>query len=95
VKSKDWYVYIIESKSSKLYTGITTDVERRFEEHSSGKGAKFFRSDTPKKVVWSQSAKDRSRATKIEMAIKKLSKDKKKLLVRSKKSYESWSSQGD
>jgi putative endonuclease len=66
-----WFVYIIQSTSGKLYTGITTDVQRRFKEHQSGgKGAKFFRSDKPEKLVWFAQYPDRSAASKEEARIK-------------------------
>ena len=47
---KNWYVYIIESTDESLYTGITTDVDRRFQQHLNSKGgAKYFRGRRPKK----------------------------------------------
>ncbi len=87
--SKPWWVYIIETVSGKLYTGITTDVERRFAEHCSGtksqgpksRGAKFFRSDKPGGVVYTERCADRSEASKREAAIKKLSRRKKIALI--------------
>ena len=60
-----------------MYTGITTDIKRRFEEHASGKGAKYFRTDHPVKVVYSKQCKNRSEASKIEALIKKMSHDEK------------------
>ena len=50
--NSEWFLYIIETESGSLYTGITTDVERRFEEHCGGlKGSKYLRVNKPKKVV--------------------------------------------
>ncbi|ARN72837.1 GIY-YIG nuclease family protein [Oceanicoccus sagamiensis] len=75
-----WWVYMVETQSGKLYTGITTDVERRFAEHSGragNKGAKFFRSDKPKKVVFQEQSANRSEASKRESEIKKLSRREK------------------
>jgi len=75
---------MVETQSGKLYTGITTDVERRYAEHSgkSGKkGAKFFRSDKPKKIVFQEESKNRSEASKREAAIKKLSRKEKCLMA--------------
>lgn len=77
---KHWWVYMIETVSGKLYTGITTDVERRFAEHCSGpknRGAKFFRSDKPKDIVYIEQCIGRSDASKREAAIKKLSRREK------------------
>jgi putative endonuclease len=76
-----WYLYIIETKHLTLYTGITTDIERRFEQHKSGKGAKFLRGKTPLKKVFEVNAGDRSEASKWEMKIKKLTKTKKEQLI--------------
>ena len=78
-----WKVYIIETISGKFYTGITTDVERRFKEHSSSdkKRAKFFSFNPPKRVVYQETVKDRSTATKKEIEIKKMSKKEKLKLI--------------
>lgn len=79
-----WYVYIVETTTGKYYTGITTDIERRFKEHcSSKKGAKFFRSNTPKKIIYSEEYENRSLASKREWEIKQMSKAKKVELVHS------------
>ena len=76
-----WYLYIIETEKGKFYTGITTDVERRFGEHASGTGAKYFRSDRPKRVVYQEKKKNRSTASKREALIKKMSRAKKQELI--------------
>jgi putative endonuclease len=68
-----WYVYIIEASDSSLYTGVTTDVERRFNEHcSTDKGARFFRGRKPIKVVYTENQPDRGSALRRESEIKKL-----------------------
>jgi len=66
-----------------LYTGITTDVERRFAEHESGdkKGSKYLRGKAPLKLAMKKRVGDRSMALKIEAKVKKLSKIEKELLV--------------
>jgi putative endonuclease len=79
----NWYLYIIETEKNKLYTGIATDVERRFVEHLIGIGAKYFRSDEPKKIVYCEVFKNRSEASIREAAIKKLSKKEKLSLISS------------
>ena len=77
-----WFVYMIEASDGSLYTGVTTDVERRFAEHSgSGKGAKFFRGRKPVKIVYQQDLPDRSSALKREAEIKKLTRENKLLLI--------------
>lgn len=75
-----WFVYIIRCSDNSLYTGITTDVKRRFDQHKNNKGAKYFYAHTPVKVVYIETAMNRSIASKRESAIKKLSVDKKRQL---------------
>ena len=79
----NWWVYMVETQSGKLYTGITTDVERRFHEHCHDPklGARFFRSDPAKAVVYQEPQPDRSSASKREAAIKKLPRKAKLALI--------------
>ena len=74
---------MIRCRNGKLYTGITTNVERRFEEHKSGdkKGSKYLRGKTPLTLVLKKRVGNRSMALKIEAKVKKLPKTKKELLV--------------
>lgn len=86
MKSANWFVYIIETDKGHLYTGITTDVDRRFKEHSSSpKGAKFFRSAAPVEVVFTKKFANRSLASKFEAMVKKLKREDKIILVKTKK----------
>jgi len=79
-----WHVYIIESDDQSFYTGITTDIDRRFEQHAEGKGAKYFNGRNPIKVVFREDGHTRSSASKREAEIKKLTKkDKIKLIENS------------
>jgi putative endonuclease len=80
----EWFVYIILTVKNRLYTGITTNVERRYDEHShnSTKGAKFFRSDKPQKIVYIEACKNRSEASIKESAIKKLSRLQKEIFIK-------------
>jgi len=81
-RAMGWFVYIIEASDGSLYTGVTTDIDRRFAEHSStGKGAKFFRGRKPVKIAYIQEHPDRSSALKREAEIKKLSREKKLQLI--------------
>ena len=79
----NWFLYLIRCKNGKLYTGITTDVERRFEEHESSdkKGSKYLRGKAPLKLVMKKKIGNKSMALRIEAKVKKLSKIKKELLV--------------
>ena len=74
---KTWKLYILRCGDGTLYTGITTDVERRLEEHGSGKGAKYTRGRAPLKLVYSEICGDHSTALKREAEIKKLSREEK------------------
>ena len=56
-----WYVYMLRCADGSLYTGIAADVERRFEEHKSGRGAKYTRSHPPLAVVYRESFPTRAR----------------------------------
>ncbi|HSX10270.1 MAG TPA: GIY-YIG nuclease family protein [Chlamydiales bacterium] len=76
-----WKVYIIRTKSGKLYTGITTDLERRFNEHRTKSGAQFFNTSAPDYVVYTESYPNRSEATKREIEIKKMSRSQKITLI--------------
>jgi putative endonuclease len=82
MKSQDWFVYIVQNEKGYLYTGITTDVERRFAEHrTSKKGAKFFRSSAPIDVLFIKKFPNRSLASKFESMVKKMNRQEKILLV--------------
>lgn len=74
---------MIEAADGRLYTGITTDTERRFAEHlaQAGLGAKFFRGNKPVALVYRALCADRSRASKEEARIKKLKRQQKLALV--------------
>ena len=76
-----WFVYIIETQSSKLYTGITNNIEKRYAVHESGKGAKFFRIDKPKKIVHIEMYESKSEALKRELQIKKMNRLNKLILI--------------
>ena len=78
-----YYVYILKCADKTLYTGITTDLKRRFTEHNSGKlGARYTSSRRPVKIVYSKKFKNRSSASKEESRIKKLKRFKKLELFR-------------
>ena len=78
----NWSLYIIEASDASLYTGITTDVERRFDEHSQGpRGARYFNGRNPIKIVYREDGHSRSSASRREAAIKKLSRSAKQQLI--------------
>lgn len=81
-KKKVWEVYIIQTRTDKLYTGITTDLQRRFLEHKEKKrSAKFFRTSQPEKIVFREKHKNRSSATSREIEIKRMTRAQKLQLV--------------
>lgn len=67
-----WHLYLIETSSGALYTGITTDVQRRLVEHGAGRGAKALRGKGPLSLVHHEAVGTRSEALKLEAAIKRL-----------------------
>ncbi len=81
-----WFVYILQCADDSLYTGITTDVERRCKEHndSSGKlGAKFTRGRQPVSLVHQEDSVSRSAASRREIEIKGLNREQKIQLIAS------------
>ena len=76
-----WFVYIIQADDLSYYTGISTDIERRFKQHLDGTGAKFFNGRTPVKIVYTENEHTHSSASKREAEIKKLSRNEKKQLI--------------
>jgi putative endonuclease len=76
-----WQVYIILCSDNSLYTGITTDIERRFRQHAEGNGAKYFRGRQPLLVVYLENNHSRSSAAKRESQIKAINRAEKTLLV--------------
>ena len=77
-----YYVYIVRASDSSLYSGITTDLERRIREHNSEKvGSKYLRSKRPVTLVYSETQVNRSAALKREAELKKLNKQAKERLV--------------
>lgn len=76
-----WTIYIILCSDGSLYTGISTDVTRRYQQHANQKGAKYFRGRTPKQLVYTEPAENRSAASQREIAIKKLSRADKLTLI--------------
>lgn len=73
-----WYIYLLECNDGSLYTGITTDVERRLKEHNgSSKGAKYTRSRRPVKLLKAFEAGSKSEALKEEYRIKQMTRKEK------------------
>lgn len=77
----DWLVYIILCSDGSLYTGITTDLERRLTQHANGRGAKYFRGRAPGPVVYVERGHDRGSASRREAAIKRMTPAAKRRLI--------------
>lgn len=75
------YTYIIECRDGKFYTGWTNCIEKRIQDHNSGKGAKFTRGRGPVKLRYLEISETKSKALKREAAIKKLTRSEKEKLI--------------
>ena len=77
-----YFIYILKCSDDTLYTGITTDIERRVDEHNNSvKGAKYTKLRRPVELVYSEKSEDRSSASKREYVIKKLTRKEKLELI--------------
>ena len=81
-----WHVYLVRCRDGSLYTGIATDVSRRFAQHQQGegKGAKYLRGRGPLQLVFKKAIGAQGLALRVEAAIKKLPKARKEKLVKSR-----------
>ena len=79
----DWYLYLIKCRDGSLYTGITTDVARRFAEHrgQGAGGAKYLKGRGPLELVLRRKVGSRSAALRVEQKVKKLPKTRKEQLL--------------
>lgn len=75
------YTYIVKCADGTFYTGWTTDVDRRMKCHNDGKGAKYTRPRLPVELVYYEVFETKEEAMRREAAIKKLSRERKELLV--------------
>lgn len=79
--AENWYLYILRCGDGSLYTGITTDVARRFAAHQEGKGAKYTRGRGPLEIVYQELCGTHSQALKRELEIKALPRQEKLALL--------------
>jgi predicted GIY-YIG superfamily endonuclease len=77
-----WKLYILRCGDGSLYTGITTDVQKRLAAHRSGKGAKYTRGRGPLELVYSEECGSHSDALRRELEIKRLTREEKEMLIR-------------
>ena len=76
-----WYLYLLRCANGDLYTGISTDVQRRLQQHASNRGARRLRGKGPLQLVFSEQVGDRSSALRLEYRVKQLSREQKEALV--------------
>ena len=79
---KPWYLYIVLCSDTSLYTGITTNINKRIADHNTGKGAKYTRGRGPVVLVHLRQYKNRSEASKAESKFKKFRRKKKIQLIK-------------
>ena len=79
-----YYVYLIQCEGGTIYTGITTDLERRFKEHSDKTGGHYTRAHKVEKILYTEKYPARSEALKREAEIKKFSREEKLKLIENK-----------
>ncbi|MGE6388257.1 GIY-YIG nuclease family protein [Pseudomonas sp. NPDC078416] len=78
---KSWFVYLVRAANGSLYCGISNDPQRRFAQHQSGKGARFFSSSPAVALVYVEACRDKGDALRQERLIKKLRKSAKECLA--------------
>ena len=78
---KSWKLYILRCRDGSLYTGITTDVEKRLAAHNAGKGAKYTRGRRPLELVYYEDCGNHSASLKRELEIKALTREEKMKLI--------------
>ena len=78
---KIWYLYMLRCGDGTLYTGITTDVEKRLAAHRAGKGAKYTRGRGPLELVYREELPDHSAALKRELEIKSMPRAEKEKMI--------------
>lgn len=81
-RSKSWFVYILRCSNGSLYTGITTDVQKRLGEHNDGRGSAYVRAHRPAKLVAFTPANNRSDASILECFVKSLRRTEKLALAK-------------
>jgi len=92
VTSARWSLYMVRTASGALYTGVSNDVDRRFEQHANGRGSKALRGRGPLVLVYRVAIGDRAAAQRVEHALKQLSKAEKEAIVVTQPKRRRWTS---
>lgn len=82
VKAEAWFVYILQCSDGSLYTGATTEVKRRIEQHNAGTASRYTRCRLPVRVAYQEAHASQSSALKRERAVKAMTRLEKKALIR-------------
>jgi len=77
-----WFVYILKCRNGSLYTGVTTDLQRRLREHQQGSASRFTRSQLPVKLVYHEDGMTERRAKRREAELQSWSRGQKLALIR-------------
>lgn len=93
-KPKPWFVYLLRCANGCLYTGITTDVEKRLAVHNAGKGSAYVRAHRPAKLVAFTESKTRSASSVLEYSVKSLTRAQKIALAKKWKAMRSTAASG-
>ena len=80
-KDDPWYLYILRCKDGSLYTGITKDLERRFQMHQTGKASRYTRTRRPVEMLYQEACPSRTQALVRECRVKALPRTKKTALI--------------
>lgn len=78
----NWYVYVLECQDKTFFTGTTTNLADKIEKHKTGKASTYTRNRRPVTLVYSEEYTNRTQANKAESAIKKMSREEKKAMIR-------------
>ena len=84
-----WHLYLLRCGNGDLYTGISTDVQRRFEQHCNNQGAKRLRGRGPLELLFNQAVGNRSEAQRVEYRVKQLTRTQKEQLIRGERALPS------
>jgi putative endonuclease len=85
-----WYLYLVRCADGSLYTGVTTDVDRRMKAHQANRGAKYLRGRSPLKLVFKEKIGAKRLALQVEYAVKRWPRAKKEKLVRAGRGCRQW-----
>jgi putative endonuclease len=87
-KMQDWVLYIIQCKDASLYTGITTDIDKRIKRHNEGRATKYTRIRKPVKLVYTELCDTECKARQREIEVKKFPRKKKFELINNQEGFD-------